>query len=396
LDTKLPFNILAFLTGKCNAENVKIISKIFIFLILISASINFLYATPIFADFEGTKKPGERCEDKGPESCQPEFDCAGYEDTPSKTKGFCMEKVDDGGKCLPKADVILDSNRQQVPYGECKSGFFCDGATILPGRTHGSPGNCRPHPGERTIGQRCESKGKDSCKSDPDPNKALDCAGFNDVPGPLNTKGTCVGKVDAGGECLPKADCKSGKCYGECKTNLVCKDADLNLIAKDKPGKCVDPLTDSEYAPPPKAPCPEGKLKDGKCTAFQTGLGELSTSTAGFIRSVFGILLAISGTLALFLIIKAGFKIMTSQGKPESIQEGRDQIIAAIVGLAFLIFSLVFLEVIGVNLLRIPDFRETNVSQGHCSSCETADSCTARGGKSLGTIDCSAGTICCE
>jgi hypothetical protein len=87
---------------------------------------------------------------------------------------------------------------------------------------------------------------------------------------------------------------------------------------------------------------------------------------------------------------------MTSQGKPESIQEGRDQIIAAIVGLAFLIFSLVFLEVIGVNLLRIPDFRETNVSQGHCSSCETADSCTARGGKSLGTIDCSAGTICCE
>jgi hypothetical protein len=93
---------------------------------------------------------------------------------------------------------------------------------------------------------------------------------------------------------------------------------------------------------------------NGNCPAFTTAFGDISTDPGGFISAVFGVLLAVSGAIALLLIARAGYRIMTSEGKPEAVKEGRDQLIAAIVGLMLLIFSLVFLELIGVDILKIP------------------------------------------
>lgn len=45
---------------------------------------------------------------------------------------------------------------------------------------------------------------------------------------------------------------------------------------------------------------------------------------------------------------------MTSQGDHEKVKEAREILTSAIIGLLFLIFSLVILEVIGVDLLHIP------------------------------------------
>jgi hypothetical protein len=192
---------------------------------------------------------------------------------------------------------------------------------------------------------------------------------------PGDPKGTCK-KPEEGALCNPDNSESCGphvttpyicdKQTSTCKLT-TCNPLNGHADCKDRPSFfCIEEANGkafckfSSFLPivgkPPPAPCPEGKYINGRCTAFNTGLGPFSTSTSGFIRSVFGILLAVSGTLALFLIIKAGFKIMTSQGKPESIQEGRDQIIAAIVGLVFLILSLVFLQVIGADLLLIPGF----------------------------------------
>ena len=66
--------------------------------------------------------------------------------------------------------------------------------------------------------------------------------------------------------------------------------------------------------------------------------------------------MSISGGIALILIITSGYQIMTSQGDPEKIKAGRERFISAVVGLLFLIFSLVILETIGVDILRIPGF----------------------------------------
>ena len=47
---------------------------------------------------------------------------------------------------------------------------------------------------------------------------------------------------------------------------------------------------------------------------------------------------------------------MISQGNPEQVKGAREQLTAAIIGLLFIIFSLVILQVIGFNILRIPGF----------------------------------------
>jgi len=41
---------------------------------------------------------------------------------------------------------------------------------------------------------------------------------------------------------------------------------------------------------------------------------------------------------------------------PEALKDARDQLISAIIGLIFIIFSLVILQIIGVDILRIPGF----------------------------------------
>jgi len=48
--------------------------------------------------------------------------------------------------------------------------------------------------------------------------------------------------------------------------------------------------------------------------------------------------------------------MMTSQGDQEKIKAARERITSAIIGFLFLVFSLVLLEIIGVNILRIPGF----------------------------------------
>jgi formate hydrogenlyase subunit 3/multisubunit Na+/H+ antiporter MnhD subunit len=85
-----------------------------------------------------------------------------------------------------------------------------------------------------------------------------------------------------------------------------------------------------------------------------TALGKLSTEPGAFIKAIYGLLLAVSGAIAVLLLMRAGYRIQTSQGKPEAIKEGQEQITATIVGLFFLIFAFVILQVFASDLLKIP------------------------------------------
>lgn len=85
-----------------------------------------------------------------------------------------------------------------------------------------------------------------------------------------------------------------------------------------------------------------------------TAFGKVGVEPGEFISRLFGILLAAAGSIAVILFMRAGYQIMTARGNPEGIKEGREKIVAAIVGLMFLIFSFVILQVIGVDLLKIP------------------------------------------
>jgi hypothetical protein len=93
--------------------------------------------------------------------------------------------------------------------------------------------------------------------------------------------------------------------------------------------------------------------KDNSC---QTALGALPTTLSSLLTTVFSIALSIAGVLALVLIIISGYRLMISQGNPEQVKGAREQLTAAILGLLFIIFSLVILQVISTNILKIPGF----------------------------------------
>jgi len=107
----------------------------------------------------------------------------------------------------------------------------------------------------------------------------------------------------------------------------------------------------------PKVVCSDEDKENGYCTKIATGLGtKISTIPQKFIGNVMSILLSIGGIVAIAFFIQAGYTIMTSAGNKEKIGQAREQIIAAVMGLMFIILSVAILEFIGVNILRIPGF----------------------------------------
>ncbi len=79
-----------------------------------------------------------------------------------------------------------------------------------------------------------------------------------------------------------------------------------------------------------------------------------ASSPEKFVGTLFGIILGLSGGIALILIIVSGYNLMFSQGNAEKVQGARETLTSAIVGLLFIILSLVILQVIGVDILHIP------------------------------------------
>lgn len=109
--------------------------------------------------------------------------------------------------------------------------------------------------------------------------------------------------------------------------------------------------------PAPAPPCstPTSNTQ-GKCTQVQTAIGPINTEPATFIASLFSFILGISGGIAVLIIMYAGYLFLTSRGNAEAIQRGREMIVAAIVGLLFIIFSFVILETITGTVLDLPNF----------------------------------------
>lgn len=168
----------------------------------------------------------------------------------------------------------------------------------------------------------------------------------------------------------------------------TCKAAQSNISGEQGPvstgnsGKSSDP-TPTPIPTPILPPCIEGKDSSGKiiaiptlapgntnaetiktaltqikkCTKVDSALGAISTDPQGFILWLFRILLSISGGIALLAIIAAGYRYMTSQGNAEAVKAAQEQITSAIVGLLFLVFSMVMLQVIGVDIIQLPGLK---------------------------------------
>jgi hypothetical protein len=165
--------------------------------------------------------------------------------------------------------------------------------------------------------------------------------------------------------CLPdySQNCKATKDgtpngeQGNCCNNNVCMGSASGPVSN---GICIPNSTFSAYA--------TGIQFDSGSTGWtkppdvcpneicETAIGNIETSSTGFMQAIMSFVLSISGGIAVLLIIISGYRMIISQGNPENLKNARDQLTAAIVGLLFVIFSLVILQVIGVNILGLPGF----------------------------------------
>ena len=92
-------------------------------------------------------------------------------------------------------------------------------------------------------------------------------------------------------------------------------------------------------------------------TGLLTGIGCIPTTTTGFASILIKLSLGIGGGIAFLLIILGGMTIQTSAGNPERMNQGREIIEGAVIGLLLIILSIFILHVVGVDILAIPGFK---------------------------------------
>jgi hypothetical protein len=153
--------------------------------------------------------------------------------------------------------------------------------------------------------------------------------------------------------------CKTGEQYSyyteKCLNNSTGQYSDPTTQTCTTDQQCSNGFGCLKPGAQPSPNQPLSVCGDGK--SCPTAIGPLPTDRPSLLTKVFGIVLSIAGIAALALIIASGYRLMVSQGNPEQVKGAREQLTAAIVGLLFIIFSFVLLQVIGVSILAIPGFK---------------------------------------
>ncbi len=85
-----------------------------------------------------------------------------------------------------------------------------------------------------------------------------------------------------------------------------------------------------------------------------TGIGCVPIDLPGIIKALFTTLSGLLGGLIFLCIVTNGLKIMTARGNAEVLKKSQEAITSCIVGFLVLVFSVLFLRVVGVDILQIP------------------------------------------
>lgn len=91
-------------------------------------------------------------------------------------------------------------------------------------------------------------------------------------------------------------------------------------------------------------------------SGIQTAIGCINTSPAGFARDILKFAIGIGGGLAFLMMLLGAFQMLTSQGNPEILKAGQDRLTSAVIGLLLVIFATLFLQIIGVDILKLEGF----------------------------------------
>jgi hypothetical protein len=113
--------------------------------------------------------------------------------------------------------------------------------------------------------------------------------------------------------------------------------------------------------------CKPGEDKDctsssgEKCTyqgkpGIKTAIGCVPTEPGMLLNGLLRYVSGFAGGIALLLMVFGSFRMITSAGNAEALKNGREQFVSAIIGLLFVLFSVLLMQIIGVDILGLPGF----------------------------------------
>lgn len=96
--------------------------------------------------------------------------------------------------------------------------------------------------------------------------------------------------------------------------------------------------------------------KGNTVPAITTAIGCIPTEPVAFIKAFLRFILGIGGGVAFLMMVLGVFQMITSGGNPDLLKNGSGMLTSAIIGILFIIFSLLFFQFIGLGILNIPGF----------------------------------------
>lgn len=131
----------------------------------------------------------------------------------------------------------------------------------------------------------------------------------------------------------------AGPTIGSIRANQVASGS-LSVDKVTGKGQTCDPLT--------------GNLGDG--AGIMTAIGCVPTEPSMFIKGLLRVSAGAGGGIALLMMAVGAFQMISSAGNPDGVKKGGQQFQSAVIGLLFIIFSVLLMQVIGLDILAIPGF----------------------------------------
>lgn len=98
--------------------------------------------------------------------------------------------------------------------------------------------------------------------------------------------------------------------------------------------------------------CPDGP------SVIQTAIGCVHTEPGLFLKDFLTFVISLAGTIAFLLMLFGAFQMITSAGNPDNLKTGQELFTNAIIGLLFIAFSVLLMQIIGVDILNLPGLRK--------------------------------------
>lgn len=162
--------------------------------------------------------------------------------------------------------------------------------------------------------------------------------------------------VDLEGACTDTSFVVKGRCNDECIETPQGNNSGTGTASAYK-------LCDQIPDPGLQTQCRDCAGGDGEGQeGVWTAVGCINRDPMDITKRLIQVGLGMGGGVALIMTLAGGFILSTSQGDPQKANQAKEMITNAVIGLLFVIFSVVILQFIGVRILNIPGFGEGTVN----------------------------------